>query len=208
MTFNWNFIDFYKRSAACLARNWWHDIYTDFIELYNFYLKHLSMWWIFNEIQEKIIVQCDICNSGFICATGRWGFDSRQGQGFLLFFTTSRPALGPLSLISSGYCGFSLWLLGHEADISPPFSAEVKNAWTYTSTPPYPFMAWCLIKHGMVLSEAQGRIHLYLYLNRWISGPMTEIAKKVFGNLEYTFPSLLLSSTLYLGIKQPQCHRA
>jgi hypothetical protein len=29
---------------------------------------------------------------------------------------------------------------------SPPFSAEVRNAWGYTSTPPYAFMAWCLIK--------------------------------------------------------------
>jgi hypothetical protein len=30
---------------------------------------------------------------------------------------------------------------GHEADHSPPFSAEVKNAWSYTSTPPIRFMA-------------------------------------------------------------------
>jgi len=36
-------------------------------------------------------------------------------------------------------------------------SAEVKNAWSYASTPPHVFMAWCLIKHrirlhGVVLS--------------------------------------------------------
>jgi len=35
--------------------------------------------------------------------------------------------------------------LGHEADHSPPSSAEVKNAWSYTSTQPI-----CL--HGVVLS--------------------------------------------------------
>jgi len=35
--------------------------------------------------------------------------------------------------------------LGCEADHSPPSSAEVKNAWSYTSTLPV-----CL--HGMVLS--------------------------------------------------------
>jgi hypothetical protein len=29
----------------------------------------------------------------------------------------------------------------HEADHSPPSSAEVKNAWNYTSTPQYVFMA-------------------------------------------------------------------
>jgi hypothetical protein len=29
---------------------------------------------------------------------------------------------------------------GREADHSPPSSAEVKNAWSYTSTPQYAFM--------------------------------------------------------------------
>jgi len=44
-----------------------------------------------------------------------------------------------------GTRGFSLGVkqLGHEADHSPPFSAKVNNAWSYTSTP------ICL--HGMVL---------------------------------------------------------
>jgi hypothetical protein len=32
-----------------------------------------------------------------------------------------------------------------EADHSPPASAEVKKMWIYTSTPPYAFMAYCLI---------------------------------------------------------------
>jgi hypothetical protein len=36
---------------------------------------------------------------------------------------------------------------GREADHSPPPSAEVKNAWSYISTPQYAFMAWCLVKH-------------------------------------------------------------
>jgi hypothetical protein len=30
---------------------------------------------------------------------------------------------------------------GREADHSPPTSAEVKNTWIYTPTPPYVFMA-------------------------------------------------------------------
>jgi hypothetical protein len=38
-------------------------------------------------------------------------------------------------------------LPGHEADHSPPSSAEVKNAWSYTSTHQYVFMAWCLVTH-------------------------------------------------------------
>jgi hypothetical protein len=36
---------------------------------------------------------------------------------------------------------------GREADHSPPTSVDVKNAWSYTSTPQYVFMAWCLVKH-------------------------------------------------------------
>jgi len=40
---------------------------------------------------------------------------------------------------------------GNEADHSPPSSAEVKNAWSYTSTPPYVFMAWCLVKYRIRL---------------------------------------------------------
>jgi hypothetical protein len=34
---------------------------------------------------------------------------------------------------------------GREDDHLPPNSAEVKNAWNYSSTPPYIVMAWCLI---------------------------------------------------------------
>jgi hypothetical protein len=36
---------------------------------------------------------------------------------------------------------------GREADHSPPSSAEVKNTWSYTSTPQYVLVAWCLVKH-------------------------------------------------------------
>jgi len=39
-------------------------------------------------------------------------------------------------------------LLGYQnGDHSPPSSAEIKNAWSYTSTSPYTFMAWCSIKN-------------------------------------------------------------
>jgi len=37
--------------------------------------------------------------------------------------------------------------LRREADHSPPPNAEVKNAWSYTSTSPYVFMVYCLVKH-------------------------------------------------------------
>jgi hypothetical protein len=37
-------------------------------------------------------------------------------------------------------------LPGREADLSPPSSAEVKNAWSCTATRQYFFMALCLVK--------------------------------------------------------------
>jgi hypothetical protein len=74
---------------------------------------------------------------------GRPGFDSRQYKIFL-FSTVSRLTLGttqpPIQWVP--------WALspgvkrqGHEADPSPPSSAEVKKGGTYTSTTPYVFMA-------------------------------------------------------------------
>jgi hypothetical protein len=36
--------------------------------------------------------------------------------------------------------------LGREADHSSISGAEVKNAWSYTSTPQYVFMVWYLVK--------------------------------------------------------------
>jgi hypothetical protein len=35
---------------------------------------------------------------------------------------------------------------GREADYPPTSNAEVKNAWSYTSTPAYIFVTWCLVK--------------------------------------------------------------
>jgi hypothetical protein len=49
---------------------------------------------------------------------------------------------------------------GREADHLLPSSAEVKNTWSYTSTPP-------IRLHGVVLSSAQRQ--LYLYFNFYLS---------------------------------------
>jgi hypothetical protein len=72
------------------------------------------------------------------------GFESRQGLGICLFTTASRPALGPRRLPIQWVAG-ALYLgikrPGREPDQTPPSSAEFKNAWRYTSTPQYVFMA-------------------------------------------------------------------
>jgi hypothetical protein len=69
---------------------------------------------------------------------GRPGFNFRKGQRF--FSSLPHPDLlwGPPSLPSNGYRGFFPLgkAAGREADHSPPSSAEVKNAWSYTSDRP------------------------------------------------------------------------
>jgi hypothetical protein len=73
---------------------------------------------------------------------------SGVGLGIFLFTTASRTALGPtqppiqwvLEALSLG-----VKRPGRETDHSPPSTAEVKNAWSYTSTPPVRL-------HGVVLS--------------------------------------------------------
>jgi hypothetical protein len=59
-----------------------------------------------------------------------------------LFSASSRPALGPTQPPIQwvpGVISLGVKRLGRQA--SPPTSAEVKNTWIYTSTPPYVFMA-------------------------------------------------------------------
>jgi hypothetical protein len=41
--------------------------------------------------------------------------------------------------------------LKHEADHSPPTSAEVRNMWIYTLTPPYAFMASFKYRDNFIL---------------------------------------------------------
>jgi hypothetical protein len=41
-------------------------------------------------------------------------------------------------------------LPGREGDQSPPSDAKVRKTWTYTSIPPYVFMAQCLVKHRSI----------------------------------------------------------
>jgi hypothetical protein len=88
------------------------------------------------------------------------GFESRQELGIFLFTTASRPALWPtqptIQCVSGARC-LGVKRPGREADHSPPPSAEVKFAWSYTSTPQYAFMAWCSVK-------VQGQLYLHLLL--------------------------------------------
>jgi hypothetical protein len=72
------------------------------------------------------------------------GWSSSLGRGkIFLFSTSSRPVLGPTQPPIQwvlGALSLGVKRLGCEADHSVPTSAEVKNTWIYTSTPPYTFM--------------------------------------------------------------------
>jgi hypothetical protein len=88
------------------------------------------------------------------------GFESWLGLGIFLYTTASRPALGPTQPPIQwipGALSLGVKRPGREADHSSQSSAEVKNAWRYTSTPQYAIMAWCSVK-------AQGQLYLYFPL--------------------------------------------
>jgi hypothetical protein len=69
---------------------------------------------------------------------GVLGFDSRWGLGIILFTTVSRKALEPTHSpieVVPGALSLGVKWPEREADHSPPYSADVKNAWSYTSSP-------------------------------------------------------------------------
>jgi len=71
---------------------------------------------------------------------GVLGFDFQQRLGIFLFTIVPRPAFG------AHPASYLMGTRGSFPDHSPPFSAEVKNTRSYTSTPAYAFMELCSIK--------------------------------------------------------------
>jgi hypothetical protein len=103
-----------------------------------------------NNIQWRVVIAQPVLLWATGWTIGVLGFDSRRGLGIFLPTTVSRTVLGPtqppIQWIARAISLGVKWL-GREADHSPPSSAEVKNAWSHTSTSRYVFMACCLVKH-------------------------------------------------------------
>jgi hypothetical protein len=88
---------------------------------------------------------------------GRPGFDSRQGRGFFLLATVSRPALRPGPAQPSpaqlpiqrlpGSHSSGVNRPGSDADNSPIFGARLRMTRYTPPLPQYAFMAWYLVKH-------------------------------------------------------------
>jgi hypothetical protein len=71
------------------------------------------------------------------------GFDFRRGLEIFLFTTASRPVMGPTEPPIQwvpGALSLGVKRSEREAEHSRPSSAEVKIAWSYTSTTKYVFM--------------------------------------------------------------------
>jgi hypothetical protein len=87
-------------------------------------------------------------------------FNLFKGLGIFLFTIASRTALGPPpqppNQRVTGDLSLGVKRPGREADHSPPSSDEVKNMWSYTSTPP-------IRLRSVVLGYAQGQLYLYIY---------------------------------------------
>jgi hypothetical protein len=62
------------------------------------------------------------------------------GAGNIRISLRHRDKTGSGAQMFSGGTFLGVERLGLEADHSLPSSVEVKNAWSYTSTPPYAFM--------------------------------------------------------------------
>jgi hypothetical protein len=116
-----------KHYTSLSAVHWWYKI--------------PPLWACVNIISLK--KTCGSCDSSFSIVTwlqaGRPRFDSRQrkGKGFSLR-PASRLDLGPTQppiqwVLGAPFPGVKR--PGREADHSLPPSAEIKNAWSYTSTP-------------------------------------------------------------------------
>jgi hypothetical protein len=101
------------------------------------------------------------------------GFKSWQGLVTFLFTTTSRPALGltqpPIQWLP-GALSLGVKQLKRETGHSPPSSAEVKNAWSYTFNSQYELKVWCSVK-------VDGQLYLYqsgligLFSGSYFPGP-------------------------------------
>jgi hypothetical protein len=93
---------------------------------------------------------------------GVLGFDSLRGLGIFLFTTASISALGPTQPPIQGIpeaLSLGVKRPGRKADHSPPPSAEVKNAWSYTSNLP-------IRLHGAVFKFSTGTtlpLPFYIY---------------------------------------------
>jgi hypothetical protein len=97
-----------------------------------------------------------------------------------LFFWISHqyPICIPL-LHHTGGLNVGIKRLDLEANYSPSSSAEVKNAWSYTSTSIYIFVAWCVVK------RKDQSIFSYIYFRDEIRANFVDIEYRIWFYQDY-----------------------
>jgi len=102
------------------------------------------------ETTEAVILICWIC--GLSCRLENWGAIPSRGREFFCHCFCNGSGAHPASYpVGTGALSPGVKWPECEADHWPPFSAKVKNAWSYASIPPYIFLVWIHL-HGVVLS--------------------------------------------------------
>jgi hypothetical protein len=90
---------------------------------------------------------------------------------------------------------------GYEADYIPACSAEIRNDWSYTSTLPYIFMEWFLVKHRYNFTLGFRLNVILLYPSIFIPAGVQQIfATKFYTNLPqyhlHIWPTLIFLISL------------
>jgi uncharacterized membrane protein len=83
-------------------------------------------------------------------AKSAWSYTSSPQYAFMAWCSVKKSTVTAFSFPG----GKGVKRQGRETNHSPPSSSRAKNTCSYTSTPQYAFMAWCLVK-------AQGQLYLY-----------------------------------------------
>jgi hypothetical protein len=74
---------------------------------------------------------------------------------------------------------FPAWMRsGRESHHPPPYSAEVKSAWSYNSTPQYVFMAWCLVQQRYRFERRTSRSRRFVSKERAVADSEWWIGKE------------------------------
>jgi hypothetical protein len=150
--------------VSLMRQSVWNTTYFIYCHCISNINKHeTANWWMYIQLAAGMFELAPACNI-FLHMQNIWELDSSisiamgyvlDGQGWiptrgkiLLFFIASglalRPTQPPIQWVP-GTVSMGVKQERHEADHSPPSSAEVKNSGAITSHLQYIFMEWCLI---------------------------------------------------------------
>jgi hypothetical protein len=136
---------------------------------WNFYLcffvrEEESLCFLIYCIYREFYIHCLFLQTGQL--DDRGSYPCRNKEAIFSLATASRRAPASPTLLSNRYRELSAGVKppGLEAHHSLHCSAEVKNAWSYTSTFPYVVMIWYLVKHRDFVLHVHKHCPLYPHM--------------------------------------------